>query len=149
MLQATRSLTAFTQSLGSVSAKDGIRVVADRPGPVATEEAGGTHEKRRSIAPAVPTVGKTYSNRCRLAAGLTQKELALLSHFIASERSAYTSGSVVTIDAGLSARAQAFLKENSCHTSRQTMEIKLYYEETGKGIPIVFIHEFAGDLSLL
>src|SRR4030095_14631521 len=23
--------------------------------------------------------------------------------------------------------------------------IKLYYEETGKGIPIVFIHEFAGD----
>jgi pimeloyl-ACP methyl ester carboxylesterase len=24
--------------------------------------------------------------------------------------------------------------------------IKLYYEETGKGIPIVFIHEFAGDI---
>ena len=23
--------------------------------------------------------------------------------------------------------------------------IKLYYEETGKGIPIVFVHEFAGD----
>ena len=23
--------------------------------------------------------------------------------------------------------------------------VKLYYEETGKGIPIVFIHEFAGD----
>ena len=28
--------------------------------------------------------------------------------FIASDRSGYTSGSVVTIDAGLSARAQAF-----------------------------------------
>jgi pimeloyl-ACP methyl ester carboxylesterase len=24
-------------------------------------------------------------------------------------------------------------------------DVKLYYEETGKGIPIVFIHEFAGD----
>lgn len=24
--------------------------------------------------------------------------------------------------------------------------IKLYYEETGSGIPIVFVHEFAGDL---
>ena len=23
--------------------------------------------------------------------------------------------------------------------------VKLYYEETGKGIPIVFVHEFAGD----
>jgi pimeloyl-ACP methyl ester carboxylesterase len=24
-------------------------------------------------------------------------------------------------------------------------DVKLYYEETGKGIPIVFVHEFAGD----
>src|ERR1051325_6129633 len=24
--------------------------------------------------------------------------------------------------------------------------VKLYYEETGKGIPVVFIHEFAGDV---
>ncbi|MGB7858557.1 MAG: alpha/beta hydrolase, partial [Pseudolabrys sp.] len=23
--------------------------------------------------------------------------------------------------------------------------VKLYYEETGKGIPVVFVHEFAGD----
>jgi pimeloyl-ACP methyl ester carboxylesterase len=23
--------------------------------------------------------------------------------------------------------------------------IKLYYEETGAGLPIVFVHEFAGD----
>ena len=23
--------------------------------------------------------------------------------------------------------------------------IKLYYEETGTGLPIVFVHEFAGD----
>ena len=23
--------------------------------------------------------------------------------------------------------------------------VKLYYEDTGKGIPIVFIHELAGD----
>src|SRR6478609_2608862 len=31
------ALTAFTQSLGSVSAKDGIRVVAINPGPVETD----------------------------------------------------------------------------------------------------------------
>src|ERR1700688_3131188 len=31
------ALTAFTQSLGSVSVRDGIRVVAVSPGPVATE----------------------------------------------------------------------------------------------------------------
>jgi pimeloyl-ACP methyl ester carboxylesterase len=23
--------------------------------------------------------------------------------------------------------------------------VKLYYEETGQGLPIVFVHEFAGD----
>ena len=24
--------------------------------------------------------------------------------------------------------------------------VRLYYEETGRGVPIVFVHEFAGDL---
>jgi pimeloyl-ACP methyl ester carboxylesterase len=25
-------------------------------------------------------------------------------------------------------------------------DVKLYYEETGAGVPVVFVHEFAGDL---
>ncbi len=24
--------------------------------------------------------------------------------------------------------------------------VKLYYEETGAGVPVIFVHEFAGDL---
>ena len=24
--------------------------------------------------------------------------------------------------------------------------VRLYYEEAGKGVPIVFVHEFSGDL---
>jgi NAD(P)-dependent dehydrogenase (short-subunit alcohol dehydrogenase family) len=40
--------------------------------------------------------------------GATAEEIGAAIAFIASERSGYTSGSVITIDAGLSARAQAF-----------------------------------------
>ena len=40
------ALAAFTQSLGSVSAKDGIRVVAISPGPVATERLVGLMKKK-------------------------------------------------------------------------------------------------------
>jgi NAD(P)-dependent dehydrogenase (short-subunit alcohol dehydrogenase family) len=38
----------------------------------------------------------------------TAEEIGAAVAFLASDRSAYTSGSVVTIDAGLSARATAF-----------------------------------------
>ena len=40
--------------------------------------------------------------------GATAEEIGAAIAFIASDHSGYTSGSVVTIDAGLSARAQAF-----------------------------------------
>ena len=52
------ALTAFSQSLGSVSAKDGIRVIAINPGPVETdrlidadeEEGEGPHRQRGQLA---------------------------------------------------------------------------------------------------
>src|SRR6478752_150048 len=40
------ALTAFSQSLGCVSAKDGIRVIALSPGPVATERLVGLMKKK-------------------------------------------------------------------------------------------------------
>ncbi len=62
------ALAAFTQSLGSVSARDGIRVVAINPGPVATDRLVTLMKRRRAIAPAARTTGKTCSSRCHSAA---------------------------------------------------------------------------------
>ena len=71
------ALAAFTQSLGSVSAKDGIRVVAINPGPVATDRLVDAHEEeRRATAPAARTTGKTCSSRCRSAAAPPPKRSA-------------------------------------------------------------------------
>jgi NAD(P)-dependent dehydrogenase (short-subunit alcohol dehydrogenase family) len=102
------ALTAFTQSLGSVSAKDGIRVVASQPGPVATRRLVGLMKKKALDRTGNADNWKDLFKPPAVRPRRTAEEIGAAIAFIASERSAYTSGSVVTIDAGLSARAQAF-----------------------------------------
>jgi len=102
------ALTAFTQSLGSVSAKDGSRVVAISPGPVATERLVGLMKKKALDRTGSADNWKDLFKPLPFSRGASAEEIGAAIAFIASERSAYTSGSVVTIDAGLSARAQAF-----------------------------------------
>ena len=102
------SLTAFTQSLGCVSAQDGIRVVALSPGPVETdrlitldeEEGEGPHRQRGQLEGPVQAAA--------VPARRQPEEIGAAIAFLASPHSGYTSGSVVTIDGGLSARAGAF-----------------------------------------
>lgn len=102
------ALAAFTQSLGSVSAKDGIRVVAISPGPVATERLVGLMKKKALDRTGSADNWRDLFKPLPFGRGATAEEIGAAIAFIASERSGYTSGSVVTIDAGLSARAQAF-----------------------------------------
>jgi 3-oxoacyl-[acyl-carrier protein] reductase len=61
------ALTALSQSLGSVSHRDGIRVVSINPGPVATERLVGLLRK-------TPTTGRNWSSRCRSAVPLPPKK---------------------------------------------------------------------------
>jgi 3-oxoacyl-[acyl-carrier protein] reductase len=102
------ALTAFSQSLGCVSAKDGIRVVALSPGPVETDRIVTLMKKkakdRTGSEDNWPELRKPLPfQRCA-----TPEEIGAAAAFLASPLSGYTSGSVVTIDAGLSARATAF-----------------------------------------
>jgi hypothetical protein len=102
------ALTAFSQSLGCVSAKDGIRVVALSPGPVETDRIVTLMKKkardRTGSEENWPELRKPLPfQRCA-----TPEEIGAAAAFLASPLSGYTSGSVVTIDAGLSARATAF-----------------------------------------
>ena len=54
------ALTAFSQSLGSVSARDGIRVVAISPGPVTTDRLVGLMKKKGAGSDRrAPTIGET------------------------------------------------------------------------------------------
>jgi len=102
------ALAAFTQSLGSVSARDGIRVVAINPGPVATDRLVALMKKKARDRTGSEDNWKELLKPLPFGRGATAEEIGAAIAFIASDHSGYTSGSVVTIDAGLSARAQAF-----------------------------------------
>ena len=102
------ALTAFTQSLGCVSAKDGIRVVALSPGPVETDRLVGLMKKKAKDRTGSEDNWKDLLKPLPFQRGASAEEIGAAIAFLASGHSGYTSGSVVTIDAGLSARATAF-----------------------------------------
>lgn len=89
------ALTAFTMSLGSDSHRHGVRVVGVSPGPVATER----------LARLQSSIGTTDSQPFGRAAD--PDEIASAIVFLASPRSGYTTGTVLMVDGGLSARSVA------------------------------------------
>lgn len=95
------ALAAFTKSLGSTSHKFGVRVVGVNPGPCATErnerlgrakaiERWGDAERWREVQSTLP-FGRAAS----------PDEIAAAVAFLASPLSGYTTGSILTIDGGL------------------------------------------------
>jgi NAD(P)-dependent dehydrogenase (short-subunit alcohol dehydrogenase family) len=102
------ALCAFTQSLGSVSAKDGIRVVAINPGPVATDRLVTLMKRKARDRTGSEDTWKDLLKPLPFGRSAAAEEIGAAIAFLASDQSGYTSGSIVTIDAGLSARAQAF-----------------------------------------
>ncbi len=97
---ANAALRAFTRALGGDSMTDGIRVVALNPGPTGTE-----HLERLTRGAAAEKLGDAERWR-KLFAPLpggratTVDEIADTAVFLASPRSSYTSGTVVTVDGG-------------------------------------------------
>lgn len=94
------ALVAFTRALGSRSLDDAIRVVGVSPGPVATERIERLLDERRKAS----GEGRQAAPVFPLGRPATVREVADLFVFLASPRSAYTSGVVFTVDGGLSAR---------------------------------------------
>ncbi|HVZ10586.1 short-chain dehydrogenase/reductase [Rhodopila sp.] len=94
------SLMAFTRALGKGAPKDGVRVVAINPGPVETDrlimlrraeaqEKFGDPERWRELTASMP-----------FGRAATPREIGNAVAFLASPASAYTSGTVLTIDGG-------------------------------------------------
>jgi 3-oxoacyl-[acyl-carrier protein] reductase len=102
------ALAAFTQSLGCISARDGIRVVALSPGPVETDRLVGLMKKKAKDRTGSEDNWRKLLEPLPFGRGATAEEIGAAVAFLASDHSAYTSGSVFTVDAGLSARATAF-----------------------------------------
>ena len=95
-------LMAFTKAMGAASPADNIRVVGINPGPIATERLEraqdrlGDASKWRDMYKPLPfgRAGKP-------------EEIAHMVAFLASDLSAYTTGTVITIDAGAASKGNA------------------------------------------
>jgi len=102
------ALTAFTQSLGSVSWRDGIRVVAINPGPVETERLIGLMQRKAKDRLGDATRWRELYEPLPFGRVSSSEEIGAAVAFMASELSGYTTGSYHVIDGGLSAKGGTF-----------------------------------------
>jgi NAD(P)-dependent dehydrogenase (short-subunit alcohol dehydrogenase family) len=98
------ALMAFTKSLGSTSVDHGIRVVGINPGPVATDRVVGIFKRRAAQRFGDESRWKELEAACPMGRPASVEEIAHAAVWLASPLSAYTSGTILTIDAGMAHR---------------------------------------------
>jgi NAD(P)-dependent dehydrogenase (short-subunit alcohol dehydrogenase family) len=101
---ANASIMAFTRALGGASHADGIRVVGINPGPVATDRLISLHKQMAQTKFGDASRYEELFKDMSFGRPATSLEIANAVAFFASDRSAYTSGTVLTIDGGQSNR---------------------------------------------
>jgi 3-oxoacyl-[acyl-carrier protein] reductase len=98
------SLMAFTKALGAVSTEAGVRVVGINPGPVATDRHITLMRKAAQDKFGDPERWREFTRTMPFGRAATSEEIAAMAAFLASDLSAYTTGTIVTIDGGIANR---------------------------------------------
>ena len=99
------SLMAFTRALGGAAHADGIRVVGINPGPVATDRLLSLYRQMAETQLGDASRYEELFKGMSFGRPAKPEEIAWTAAFLASDRSSYTSGCIVTIDGGLSNRS--------------------------------------------
>ncbi|UWU25497.1 SDR family oxidoreductase (plasmid) [Rhizobium sp. CB3060] len=98
------SLMAFTRAMGGHSLDDNIRVVGVNPGPVDTDRIYNMLKKRSASMFGSEDRYKELEARYPLGRPAHMSEVVDLIVFLASKRSGYTSGTILTVDGGIASR---------------------------------------------
>ena len=103
-ISANSALAALTRALGGESLDHGVRVVGVSPGDMTNER--GVEFLHRQAEKEFGDPGRWRERLVRLPGGraATSEEVADAILFLASPRAGYVSGTVLTIDGGLSSR---------------------------------------------
>jgi hypothetical protein len=102
---ANAGIMAFTKALGGASHADGVRVVGINPGPVETDRLVSLHKQMAQTKLGDPERYRELFKDMSFGRPATPEEIANAVAFLASDKSAYTSGTILTIDGGSSNRA--------------------------------------------
>ena len=98
------ALMAFTCALGGRSLEDGIRVVGVNPGPVATERIAKVLKSHAAHLLGDEARSTELLARYPLGRPATVEEVADVFVYLASPRSSYTTGTIVTVDGGITSK---------------------------------------------
>lgn len=98
------ALMAFTRAVGGRSLDIGVRVVGVNPGAVETERLSNLLRTRATEAYGDAGAYRRFFERYPAGRPAQTTEVADLVVFVASERAAYLSGAIFTVDGGMVAR---------------------------------------------
>jgi NAD(P)-dependent dehydrogenase (short-subunit alcohol dehydrogenase family) len=98
------SLMAFTKALGGASLDDNIRVLGVNPGPVDTGRIYNMLKKRAKSMYGDESRYMELADTYPLGRPAHVAEVVDTIVFLASERSGYTTGTIVTVDGGIASR---------------------------------------------
>lgn len=98
------ALMMFTRSLGGDSVRHGVRVVGVNPGLIATDRFNANIRKRALAKFGSEERWPEFLKDLPIGRAGEPREIAEVTAFLASPRAAYISGTIVTVDGGLSAR---------------------------------------------
>ncbi|MBQ0719751.1 MAG: SDR family oxidoreductase [Gammaproteobacteria bacterium] len=101
-------LAAFTRAMGGGSPADNIRVLGINPGMTATQRLVDLMRQNASNKGLDPDDWRQLTTTMPFGRLAEPAEVADLCAFLVSDRAAYISGTVVTIDGGLSSRGHLF-----------------------------------------
>lgn len=102
------ALIAFTRAMGGASAADNIRVTGINPGPVLTERLERLLQQRATALHGAPERWRELLAGLPFGRAASPDEIGALAAFLASDRSGYTTGSMLTVDGGMGARGSAY-----------------------------------------
>src|SRR5271163_3378357 len=101
------SLMAFTRAIGGTAPRDNLRVVGINPGPVMTERLITLMRTRARDVLGDESRWEELMKGHAFGRAAKPEEIAWMVAFVASDKSGYTTGTIITIDGGGSSRRSA------------------------------------------
>jgi 3-oxoacyl-[acyl-carrier protein] reductase len=102
------ALMAFTKALGGSAGDDGVRVVGINPGAIATDRLVTLMKTRAQTQYGDESRWEEYLKPLPMGRAGKPEEIGAMVALLASDLSAYTSGTIITIDGGAANRGPMF-----------------------------------------